>query len=130
MKKQNTIIAIMRMGNIHQKPFPNPAQNICSHLLSVVIGIYTVGFEFSAVFSAFWWFLCLFTFLCLSSLTLAHHSPHDRTAVDGTALTWATGFHHFSHLLKVSAISNGIDFLGLLFLVICLFGLQGGSPPF
>ena len=94
----------------------------------VLIGRYQCGFEFSAVFSAFWLFLCLFCFLSLCSLTLAHHSPHDRAAVDDITFTWATGFHHFSHFLKVSAMRKGLV-LGLL-LVVCLLGLHGRSPPF
>jgi hypothetical protein len=90
----------------------------------------TCGFEFSAFFSAFWLFLCLFCFLSLFSLTLARHSLHDRAAVEDIPFTRAKGFHHFSHLLKVSAMRKGAGFLGLLLLVIWLLGLHGGSPPF
>ncbi len=87
-----------------------------------------VGLKFLPVFPVFWLFLCFFRFLNLRSLTLAHHSPHDRAAVGGITFLWAKGFHHFSHFLEVSAMRKGIGFLGFLLLVTCLFGLHGGSP--
>ena len=86
--------------------------------------------KFLPVFSAFWSFLSLFCFLSLCFLILAHHSPHDRAAVDGITFTSAKSLHHFSHFLKVSTIGEGTGFLGFLLLVSCLFGLHSGSPPF
>ncbi len=81
-------------------------------------------FEFSAIFAAFWRFLCLLCFLRPPSLTTLHHSPHHGAAVDGTTFTGATVFHHFSHFLKVSTREKKIGLLSLL-LVVCLFGLHG-----
>ncbi len=54
---------------------------------------------------------------------MAHHFLHHRAAVDDIAFTWATGFRHFSHLLKVSEMMKGAGFLGRL--VICFSGLHG-----
>ena len=42
----------------------------------------------------------------------------------GTAFTWATVFHHFSHFLSILHKRKENWPLGLL-LVICLFGLHG-----
>jgi hypothetical protein len=117
-------------GEDPPKTIPKPCT--WKHMVSppfALIGRYRRRFAFSAFLSAFWRFLCLSCFRSLCSLILAHHSPHHGAAVDGTPFTWATGFHHFSHFLKISAMRTGVDFLGLL-LVNCLFGLQGGLPPF